>query len=891
MIIDLKNNISDFEEIDVKVFNFSGLSLLMGITSSLGILSYWDSIDSIFRLENGKIFVRDDCFPGGNNWLSPIPGILNFHGKDIREIKTGLRFNHIIGQKISRKNISVVRDPRDSIISSYNYNYKNSYEDGLKCDISEALDIPSSHGSGALFGLGQMEEWFLYYKIIDALSEKSETFLISFENIKQDGEKVISELLGFLSVKRTREQIINALSENKCSPIQWPTDLSGTPFKWKELKYDAVNERFNIIASKITPEGNYEYYEIKKYTGNNSKIFPDGAFKLASERWVYLYKNYFSAIKSINIEKLSNILKEFCSLIDELPLLQIYFCFLLLNTEYEEFALKVIQKFENHHSEFLKLAYSAIQFVSQPNYDKKMILIDRILLFLGKYEHLFFIESFLSRVNLNFDKLDLYLVECNFFSHFHFNNKINLIKNYIKLANNLKNDPNTEYRNVLDILSSSGKITVSENEKKEFYRFAEQINDYFSNLLISNINRKNLLTVSNNENSRIISMYHYSYKANHDFMLFIKDLQKDSIIQVEPYSELNFLMKYEIFYNNSCYIFANKWEFYSLPSKWIEIINNIIVQVWVPSLYVKESYISSGIDKKIIKVISPGVNTTIFNPEAKPVEIETNKAFKFLFIGKFIDRKGINILLEAYSEEFDENDNVCLIIKEIKRNNIENYGQISSLNPELILYTPMVEDRDRAGLYKACNCFIYPYKTESTGEYILEAMACGIPVITTGNKNFSGLEFCNEDTCFLINSEWKKLENVTFDGLELTGDIFSFEPDKKHLKRIMRQVYNNYSLTKTKADNARTLIENNYSLEKINQKIIDTLSDLVRSQIYKSGLEMFEDGKYRDTIQLLSSFLKPGLSDAGIYELIAKSLEKIGDYKTAGLFYKKIIKK
>ena len=48
-----------------------------------------------------------------------------------------------------------------------------------------------------------------------------------------------------------------------------------------------------------------------------------------------------------------------------------------------------------------------------------------------------------------------------------------------------------------------------------------------------------------------------------------------------------------------------------------------------------------------------------------PLPLQTDKSFKFLFVGGTIWRKGIDLLLKAYLLAFRANDDVCLVLKDV----------------------------------------------------------------------------------------------------------------------------------------------------------------------------------------------------------------------------------
>lgn len=187
------------------------------------------------------------------------------------------------------------------------------------------------------------------------------------------------------------------------------------------------------------------------------------------------------------------------------------------------------------------------------------------------------------------------------------------------------------------------------------------------------------------------------------------------------------------------WVLIQPWEFGSLPAEWITKIEEVD-EVWVPSSFVKTEYVDSGVPEAKVVVVPNGIDPTIFHPQAPNYPLQTDKKFKFLFVGGTIYRKGPDVLLKAYQNAFSKNDDVCLVIKDFgtkggyaaqtHQNEIKKAQQLES-GPEIIYLDQELSSEEVAGLYTACDCLVYPYRGEGFALPVLEAMACGLPVIVT----------------------------------------------------------------------------------------------------------------------------------------------------------------
>lgn len=118
-----------------------------------------------------------------------------------------------------------------------------------------------------------------------------------------------------------------------------------------------------------------------------------------------------------------------------------------------------------------------------------------------------------------------------------------------------------------------------------------------------------------------------------------------------------------------------------------------------------------------------GVDTTLFHPlddEEKRIlrsELGWNARPKVLFVGNYVARKRISLLLESRSERFD----VILCG--------EGYDR-ASLPADVICYPPLAHEH-LAKLYQAADLFVVPSSVETFAIVAYEAMACGLPVVMT----------------------------------------------------------------------------------------------------------------------------------------------------------------
>lgn len=252
----------------------------------------------------------------------------------------------------------------------------------------------------------------------------------------------------------------------------------------------------------------------------------------------------------------------------------------------------------------------------------------------------------------------------------------------------------------------------------------------------------------------------------------------------------------------------------SLHSKWVNEIKKIN-QVWIPTNWGKQVLIANGVPESMIEIVPEGIDTNIFNPERTPQQaIAKLPGYKFLCVARWDDRKNYQGLLKAFDEEFDNDDNVKLIIacNGSVRIHIKNYQKVVFVNT-------INNSKAFARLYTSCDSFVLPTHGEGWGLPIMEAMACGLPTITT---NWSGhTEFCNNDNCYLINN-YKLVDAPKQTYEHLIGQWA--EPDIEELKHLMRYVYENREAAKQKGLAASKDMRENWTWDKAAQKALSILS-------------------------------------------------------------------
>jgi glycosyltransferase involved in cell wall biosynthesis len=233
-----------------------------------------------------------------------------------------------------------------------------------------------------------------------------------------------------------------------------------------------------------------------------------------------------------------------------------------------------------------------------------------------------------------------------------------------------------------------------------------------------------------------------------------------------------------------------------IPARWVESCN-AMDEIWVPSSFHREAFVASGVSPEKIVVFPLGVDTKLFRPGCSPLPIPNRHGFNFLAITDPHDRKGINLLLRAFLEEFKTEDDVSLLLKvapqEDRAMDIEaelalfiekEMGLALEDSPVILLQEDCLPYSAVPSLYAAADAFVLPARGGAWGRTLLEALACELPVIAT--RWGATLELLNDANSYLIETEGLS-PVLARDGF-LTKHQWA-NPSVDHMRQLMRMVF------------------------------------------------------------------------------------------------------
>lgn len=252
------------------------------------------------------------------------------------------------------------------------------------------------------------------------------------------------------------------------------------------------------------------------------------------------------------------------------------------------------------------------------------------------------------------------------------------------------------------------------------------------------------------------------------------------------------------------------WEGDSIPISWVPILSNEAIKaIIVPSTYNAQAITNTNaqLSKKIV-VAPHGVSS-----QFKEVDREKNKEFTFLIDKGWPhgsrDRGGTSFAIKAYLEEFKMTDKVKMVVKvnpaygfdqNTYARNTQEMGQYAANSASIKLIVQSIPIEELVKLYQEADAFVLPSLSEAFHLGGLQALACGVPLISTDSGGQT--EYANDKNSWMVTDG--KLMKVTWD---VSYEDTNWKvPSIKALREAMRKAYNSWN-TSVYSDKKKEAVE------------------------------------------------------------------------------------
>lgn len=201
------------------------------------------------------------------------------------------------------------------------------------------------------------------------------------------------------------------------------------------------------------------------------------------------------------------------------------------------------------------------------------------------------------------------------------------------------------------------------------------------------------------------------------------------------------------------------WEATRWPPAWVAAARRLDM-VAVPSAFCAEGLLAAGLPAGRIALVPYGIDPAVYHPAPDPAGAgERRRRRRVVFVGTPARRKGLDVLLDALPLAFSPSDGVELVLKlpvyadagarpYLIPDWRERCARLSALGFDLRVVDEPFDERRMAELYRGASVVCQPFRGEGYCMPLLEAAACGTPVVAT---DWSGpRDFLTPDTAWLV---------------------------------------------------------------------------------------------------------------------------------------------
>lgn len=241
-----------------------------------------------------------------------------------------------------------------------------------------------------------------------------------------------------------------------------------------------------------------------------------------------------------------------------------------------------------------------------------------------------------------------------------------------------------------------------------------------------------------------------------------------------------------------CFAVRLDWEYGALPVELTPLVTEEADLVVVHSRAVERMVAAAGRSTREIVRIPHGVDPDLFHeavePDGRVLAFKGDRP-AILFVGGLIWRKGIDLLLSVLLRAARGPGSPVLVVKASGGDKAYAGYHLGELvervrahpqGPDLLLLDDDLGDREMASIYAACDLLVHPYRGEGFGMPVLEARACGLPVVVT--RGGSTDDFCSDGVSLGVHAERRV---VDLPGAHV-GRPWVLEPDPAALSAVMQ---------------------------------------------------------------------------------------------------------
>lgn len=200
-----------------------------------------------------------------------------------------------------------------------------------------------------------------------------------------------------------------------------------------------------------------------------------------------------------------------------------------------------------------------------------------------------------------------------------------------------------------------------------------------------------------------------------------------------------------------------------------ETVEQNNITIITPSEWSRRGFIKSGVSPDRVVVIPHGVDPLTFYPlpdkrrEDDRKSLSCNDRFVFLNASAITGNKNVGGILEAFSKLVQKYPKALLVLKgldsmyqshkwlQVELDGMDNAFDRWKATKNLSYIGSTVSNKGLAHMMQTADCYVSPYKCEGFNIPVLEASACGLPVIVPEGGCTD--DFVNDDFAIRIPSQ------------------------------------------------------------------------------------------------------------------------------------------
>jgi glycosyltransferase involved in cell wall biosynthesis len=236
-----------------------------------------------------------------------------------------------------------------------------------------------------------------------------------------------------------------------------------------------------------------------------------------------------------------------------------------------------------------------------------------------------------------------------------------------------------------------------------------------------------------------------------------------------------------------------------------------------------------------VYLVPLAINPKVYKP-VRRWRCEGPKQFNFIFVGSFSFRKGIDLLIEAFFNEFSWHEaNLHLHCPSNKADDLSNFifdrSRVHSKPPMMSLSTQSLTPAWMNRFYNRADVFVSFTRGEGWGLPIAEAMHCGLPIVAP--LSTSMVDYLNEEVAFCLPTSKRLVSEIdsdfgqNFKKSHITPRNSYHEIDFEQAKKMLRHVFENREEAVKVGEKGRIHMLKNFSMRHFSDSLCNAIFDFI----------------------------------------------------------------